>query len=488
MLRAFVAIGVLCRVTQYLWRRSYWHDESFLVLNIVGARVADAFGPLKLFQAAPPLFLIVQIYATRLLGASEYATRLVPLLLGCASVAMMATLARRVGGRFVACLATLMFAVSRQLVWHAVECKQYSGDVFVALLLLLLATGRDGARRFAAIAVVASVAVWFSHPTMFVFGGITLAATSPGSWARTRRGAATLVGANALFLASLAALYVSSIRPQQYPAMYTYWRHDFVPWDRPSTVPTWLVAKSLSLANYGYDNAGPIVLALAIFGGASRWRAGARRVVLLLTLPLALNLLASALHRFPFSGARVTVYAIPAIFILAAAGAEWTIDAAASTRWAPAARLLPTALAAIGVLPAGYALAVPRHRGHARPSADFVAARRAGDEPIYVVGKVEPWQCYLTDPAIRWRSIKVDAASTIADPRFWIVYVFTSSRDARRLSPAIDRAARGGTVTARIDVVGSTAAHVERRPPATTRRAGIGPATRALRFRSAGSS
>ena len=460
LLAAIVAAGIACRLVQYLWRRSYWHDESYLVLNIVGGHVRDAFGPLKLLQAAPPLFLIIEIYATRLLGTTEYALRLVPLVLACASVVMMAVLSQRLAGRFVACLATLMFATSDQLIWHASECKQYSGDVFVALLLLLLATGRDDRRRFLAIAALSSVLVWLSHPTMFVFGGVSLVALLPSL--RTRRGTMLYLGANALFAASVIALYLVSIRPQQYPEMYAYWQHDFVPWARPRMIPFWFVRKLFSLANYAYENAGPIVLFAAIVGAMTWWRSGLRRPLLLFVLPLGLNVLASALHRFPFSGTRVTLYATPMLFLLCAVGVERIVQSAAPRRWARATWALPIALAAIGILPATYAFVVPRHRGHVRPSAEFIAARRRGDEPIYVIGIVEPWRCYLTDRSIRWRSIKIGDASHLAGASFWLVYSSASVDDAKRQSKAVTLATRSATLTDRIDVTGSTAVRFER--------------------------
>ena len=475
LLAAFGAIGIACRVTQYLWRRSYWHDESYLVLNIVGGHLRDAFGPLKLLQAAPPLFLIVEILATRVFGTTEYALRLVPLVSACASVVMIAILARRVGGPFVACLTTLMFATSNELIWHASECKQYSGDVFVALLLLLLATARDDGPRFVFIAVLASALVWFSHTTMFVFGGVSIVAVTRSSFVRTRRGLLAYVAANALFAASLVALYLVSIRPQQYPEMYAYWQNDFVPWSRPLGLPLWMIRKWLSLANYAYENAAPIVLFAAIGGAACWWREGNRRITLLFALPLALNLLASALHRFPFSGTRVVLYATPIMLILSAVGVERAGVWLASKGRRRAARVLPAALAIIGIGPAAYHLAVPRYRGHVRPAAAFMAARGIGDEPVYVIGRVEPWMCYLPDPSIRWRALESQHSPRIDDAQFWTVFASANADDARRSEAAVGRVTSAATITCRFDVAGGTAIHfarTSRRDQPTTSTAG----------------
>ncbi len=462
LLPVIVVIGIFFRLVQYLYQHSYWHDESYLVLNIVEGNFRDAFGELKLFQSAPPAFLMVQILMWKLFGASEYALRFVPLVLGCASVALMAGLSSRIGGRFVACLATVMFAASDRLIWHAVECKQYAGDVFVALVLLLLSTGNIDRRRLILIAVLASAAIWFSHTTLFVFGGISLVTLFTASFVRSRMGAAAYGLANALFAVSLIAVYLTAMRHQQYDYMYEYWSNDFVPWRKPLMVPVWLIKKTFDLFNYGYENAGPVLLVLAVIGTRSWWKTGDRRHLILLTLPLGLNLFASALHRFPFSGSRVTLYITPSLFLLAATGAGHLVRRATLISWRRAAWALPIALTAFGLIGAAYHLVVPRHRGQPRPSARFVAAHRTNEEPIYVVGIVEPWKCYLTDPAIPWRRIEPANAADISDERFWIVYASSSSREEKRQHEALLLAEKRASICDDFETAGSTAVHFER--------------------------
>ncbi|HEY7362621.1 MAG TPA: hypothetical protein VIE37_00835, partial [Methylomirabilota bacterium] len=81
-----LVLGVALRLRAYLANRSLWLDESFLALNIINRPFAELRQPLEYVQAAPFGFLYAERLVVELLGASEYALRLLPLLCGIASV------------------------------------------------------------------------------------------------------------------------------------------------------------------------------------------------------------------------------------------------------------------------------------------------------------------------------------------------------------------------------------------------------------------
>src|SRR5687767_14673128 len=266
---AALVVGAGLRVGEYARQRSYWHDEAALVLNVFEKPARELVGRLDSAQAAPPLFLLSQrgVYLT--LGRSEFAMRLVPLLLALASLALFAALAWRVLPPDGAALAAIMFSLSDRLIWHGTEAKQYSGDVFVALVLLLCAVPRRDAVRSATsrllrAAILAGVAVWFSHPVAFVFGGISLALLRPAL--REKRGALVFAACNALFAASFVALYVLSIRKQQVRQLYEYWGDRFVDFTEPLQLPGWLIVQTTQLFNYPYEMAGAVLLVIAVLG------------------------------------------------------------------------------------------------------------------------------------------------------------------------------------------------------------------------------
>src|SRR5687767_7053995 len=68
---ALIALGLVARLVQYLWRRSYWHDEAYQVLNVMTLTYRQLAGPLPHAQSAPPLFLVAQKALFDALGGSE---------------------------------------------------------------------------------------------------------------------------------------------------------------------------------------------------------------------------------------------------------------------------------------------------------------------------------------------------------------------------------------------------------------------------------
>src|SRR5579864_5051728 len=136
---AFVTLGVLLRIRQYLFNRSLWLDESMLSLNIIRRSAAELAKPLDYAQAAPVGYLWLEKLAVHYFGTGELALRLVPLCLGIASIALFALVARNFLPPSAATIAVGLFSVSEPLIYYSSEVKQYSSDVAFALILCLAA-------------------------------------------------------------------------------------------------------------------------------------------------------------------------------------------------------------------------------------------------------------------------------------------------------------------------------------------------------------
>ncbi|MBF8261677.1 MAG: hypothetical protein HW376_1206, partial [candidate division NC10 bacterium] len=89
-----VLFGLGCRLSQYAANTSLWHDEAYVALSILHKSFAGLLGPLDWKEASPPGFLVVEKLVVALLGRSEYALRLVPLVAGLAGMICFAGLAR----------------------------------------------------------------------------------------------------------------------------------------------------------------------------------------------------------------------------------------------------------------------------------------------------------------------------------------------------------------------------------------------------------
>lgn len=456
LLALIVMAGVVCRVVQYLWCRSYWHDEAFLVFTISEGTFSDAFGPLRMFQSTPPLFLMLQMIVRRMLGDGEYALRLVPLFLGCASVGLMAALARRLASPLTAILATAMFALSDRLIWHTVESKQYTGDVFCALVLLLIATGGPMTlRRFGVVSAFSAAAVWFSHPIVFLFSGVSLAVFVSTSLARTRSAFVAFAALNAAVGVSIGALYWFVLRDQQYPYLFEYWNEQMVPWTEPSTLPAWFGKMAFDLFDYPYEKAGYVLMPLAVVGAVSLRRRGDSLIVGLLLWPAVMNFLAAALHRYPFSGTRATLYLAPALLLLPAIGCESLVRKAVSPAWRRAAICLPAVLIVFGLVQASYRLVIPRHRGHIREPAAFLVANYDGDDPVYILGETSPAEFYLR--GIPTKPILIGDIGTIRDPSFWLIYSYSTQRTLGTRRLAVDDLARAASIDKAFETTGGAA-------------------------------
>ena len=178
-----VALGIALRVREYASDRSLWLDESLLALNVLDRPLAQLFGHLSFNQAAPPGFLLVERASVALLGPSEYALRLFPLLCGIASLPLFVRFAQSLLRPPGALVALALFAVGDGLIYYSTEVKQYSVDVAASLLVyvaaLSLRSPRLPRRRQAAWIVAGFVALSVSYAAAFMVAAVLIAMVVP---------------------------------------------------------------------------------------------------------------------------------------------------------------------------------------------------------------------------------------------------------------------------------------------------------------------
>src|SRR4051812_30883103 len=91
-----IGLGVFFRLFEYFSSRSLWVDEAFLANNIIQNSFFNLVKPLTDNQHAPIGFLLVEKLLTYLLGTSEEAFRLFPLLCSCISLILFYLLVKRI--------------------------------------------------------------------------------------------------------------------------------------------------------------------------------------------------------------------------------------------------------------------------------------------------------------------------------------------------------------------------------------------------------
>lgn len=407
---ALLVVGFVLRLRQYLVNRSLWLDEAMLTNNILSRSFVGLTRPLSNDQGAPLGFLFLQKTITLLLGDSEYTLRLFPLTAALISLALMFVLARRLSSPFAGSLALTLFALSPALIYYASEVKQYSSDVALSLALLLFYLKYERAEIRTKDAVLLSLtgilAIWFSHPALFILAGIGLALFVPALRAGDSRKAISLLLVAAFWALSLGALYFINLRDlASHQFFLDFWREGFLPHALPDAF-TWL---AFSLYVPFFDLLGlqapyifTVFLFLIGFVGLTKRHP---RFGLSLALILLLALFASFLSLYPFAG-RMILFLTPAFVLLLAEGVEFIAGLFKRPTWfAWLIRLSLVGLLLFGPLKlAAEDFTAPKTREHIRPALEYLRDFRKPGDVIYLY--------HWAEHAVRYYAPRVGFAST----------------------------------------------------------------------------
>ena len=373
-------IGALLRLRQYLTGRSLWVDEAMLALNIVERSFAGMFQPLDYDQGAPIGFLLVEKLFNSLLGKHEFALRLFPLLAGLLSLWLFYLLLKRLAGGAGLLLSLALFAFNPRLIYYSSEVKQYIVDVAVTIMLLLVAAPAFRAsprqKDFIWLAVAGLIALWFSHPALFVLAGIGLALLILTVRRRDYTSLRLVIGIAILWTLEIVLLYFLILKDlSQNAYMREYWQGAFLPMP-PWSDPGWFM-KNLN-ENIGIQLGIPYAVYLVFFlmlvGWVMLWFQQ-RGYALAFAFIVIIALLASALQLYPLFE-RMILFFVPVGLILigkAVQAFQQRVE-----RFVFTGALLVLALAGY-LLYGPIATSIqnfvePKYFEHIRPTMDFVRA------------------------------------------------------------------------------------------------------------------
>ncbi|MGD0388230.1 MAG: hypothetical protein ABSC42_04665 [Tepidisphaeraceae bacterium] len=329
-----VALGIVIRLRMYLADRSFWRDEAALALNVIHRSFAGLFQPLDYYQGAAVGFLMIQKLAFTLFGGGERAMRLWPVTASVLAVPFFYLLCRGLLSRRAALFALAFFALAADKSYYWADCKQYSTDCFIAILLMFLAVRflkypadslPRGRNRILALAIGGALAIWFSHPAVFVLAGVGGAAAFQWLEDKPHRQTANVFFLAAVWVASFFLNYWFCLRNLTHNEYLQHYWSDVAGAFAPPPVSlgaiTWYKRNFLDLfSNFSIEFQG--LAALAFIVGAIEIHRGGRRLPALLLTPLAAALAASGLHRYPFEW-RLLLFAVPSIVIVVAAGLDF---------------------------------------------------------------------------------------------------------------------------------------------------------------------
>jgi len=396
---SLIGVGVLLRVSQYLANRSLWLDEVRLALNIVNRPFLELLQPLDYAQGAPIGFLMLAKLAVVAFGDNEYALRLIPLWFGLLALPLFYAVAKRCLQPKAVPIALGLFAISDSLIYYSSEVKQYTGDVVMALLISLLAIISLDRKWLtmpwiALMGVAGGTALWFSHPAVFVLAGAGMISIIFCLGNNDKEKLGRLAIAFLLWAASFVVSYFAILRHlSQHTVLLNYWEGGFMPFP-PSSLPDvkWFIHKFFEIFEnpVGLSLSGVAAMALLI-GCRALWEKSKPQLMILVA-PIFFVLIASGLHKYPFSG-RMLLFAVPAAMLLIGAGAGKIIEAAGREKI--------IGIALVGLLffhplwSASYALVKPRTNEEIRPVMSYLQEHRQSGDVLYLYhNAAHPFQYY----------------------------------------------------------------------------------------------
>jgi dolichyl-phosphate-mannose-protein mannosyltransferase len=331
---ALIALGAALRIHAFASNPSLSLDEAALARNVIARSWTNLIGPLDYAQVAPPGFALAEKAAVTLLGSSEYALRLPPLLCGLLSLGLCWAAARRILAAPAPMCALFLCAVNNSLIDCSVTAKHYSFEVAAALLVVLFAIKvvdrPTTLTRTVTLGVAAATTTLFSFTAVFGLSAAAVAALvaamRPGEAAfRTQRAVAAVLFIIAAACGVLVARFSIDSIDAQY--MRFWWSLGFMPMPPTTGDVLWLwrrVASVFSLTSH--YRAAIAWVCLMVAGAWSLTRRQRAASALLLAAPLGFAAAASVPRLYPFVWGRTQFFLLPVVLMLVAEGAAWCLQ------------------------------------------------------------------------------------------------------------------------------------------------------------------
>lgn len=358
-----IALGIFLRIFHFAANRSLWEDEVFLSSSLVRMNFRQlAVMPLDYQQRAPLGFLWAVKLIVNFLGKQEMQLRLFSLLGGITALFAFRPVARYFLKPVGAFVALAILALAPPLIYHSVEVKQYGTEMLATVLSLLLYVKYNGKTDGASLlkwGLGGAVILWFSFSALFILSGIACSVCLYYLLKKDRKRFVRSLLPFGLWLFSFALVYVLFVsRYHDEPWLNYFWqnRKAFAPFP-PKTLNdlAWpfiqlysFIHYPLGLSWFELDYLKPyssVVRILArmpllpvvflIAGFISFWKKD-RRLLLVLSFPLLVAVVASGLKLYPLHE-RLSLFLAPLVILFVARGCDslWNTQ-----RFAPAFKYL----------------------------------------------------------------------------------------------------------------------------------------------------
>ena len=171
-----ILLGIFLRTKLFLAKGVFEDDECRLALSLLEIHhFKDFFLPLSDAQSAPPFFTLLSFGITKIFGYQELALKTIPYLAGLGSIFLFYKLCKNyLQNRWVMLFGCFIFSINETLISFATTFKQYSTDILVSLLCLLilpkLKLERLSKKQLFLLITALALLPLFSIPSVFFIG------------------------------------------------------------------------------------------------------------------------------------------------------------------------------------------------------------------------------------------------------------------------------------------------------------------------------
>jgi hypothetical protein len=171
-----IVSGVACRIVSFSYGRSLWLDEGFLASSVFTQNIRDILANgLDYRQTAPLGFVYLVKAVCAVFGPSEISLRIVPLLAGFGTIALIVYIGTAFNKNNVFLLFAGFYAVLPFFIRYSNELKPYMLDNFLVLFsLLLFLKYRAGKAKLYQLAAAYAVFLWFSFGALLCIASVML--------------------------------------------------------------------------------------------------------------------------------------------------------------------------------------------------------------------------------------------------------------------------------------------------------------------------
>lgn len=453
-----ILFGSFIRIVQYASDRSLWPDEAWLATNIIQRSYLDLLQRLDHHQAAPVGFLWVEKLITQLLGSSEYALRLFPLMAGIASLVAMYYLGRQILSQLALPIALILLACLKFPLYYSTELKQYSSDVLIALLICLVLLSLRGQqlskKRVLLLGCLEMMAILFSHTAIFVIGGIEVALLITTPKLNRKVLFQNRLPAYCIWLISFSAVYFFiTAKTTTNQTLQSAWAPEY-----PTSVfdLVWLLD---SLGRFFANPLGfpGITDAIAIFafilGCIAFWKKD-KAMVLVLLSPVITTLVATYLHKYPFR-TRLILFLTPFFILLIAEGVAYFWERIRKHRSAVIVTALVIATLTVpSITRASSFILYPETRHEVRPVIEYIKKHQNPGDVIYADGPLtaaqvryyaprygysqSEWIMGDGDSILRWEEFRQQYRQLQPQRRVWFIFTGMDHPTATQIKSQLD--------------------------------------------------